>query len=46
MAATARLAQLAGRKALNLVVVGSSPALGAMFAGDAGSTRQNQQNDR
>ena len=46
MAATARLAQPAERKALNLVVVGSSPAMGAMFADDAKSTQQNQQNDR
>ena len=46
MAATARLAQPAERKALNLVVVVSSPTVGAMFAGDAKSTQQNQLNDR
>ena len=31
--ATARLAQSAERKALNLVVVGSSPTVGALFSG-------------
>jgi hypothetical protein len=41
---TARLAQPAERKALNLVVVGSSPTVGAMFAGGALPTQQNQQN--
>ena len=46
MAATARLAQPAERKALNRVVVASSPTVGAMFADDAKSTQQNQQNDR
>jgi hypothetical protein len=40
MAPTARLAQPAERKALNLVVVGSSPTVGAMFAGGARPTRQ------
>ena len=44
MAPTARLAQPAERKALNLVVVGSSPTVGAMFAGGALPTQQNQQN--
>ena len=46
MAAAARLAPPAERKALDLVVVVSSPTVGAMFAGDAKSTQQNQQNDR
>ena len=44
VAPTARLAQPAERKALNLVVVGSSPTVGAMFAGGARPTQQNQQN--
>jgi hypothetical protein len=40
MAPTARLAQPAERKALNRVVVGSSHTVGAMFAGGARPTRQ------
>ena len=40
----ARLAQSAERKALNLVVVGSSPTVGAMFASGAKPTQQNRQN--
>ena len=46
MAAAARLAQPAERKALNLVVVGPSPTVGAMFAGGAKPTQRDRQNQR
>ena len=37
---TARLAQSAERKALNLVVVGSSPTVGALFGSEQRGLRQ------
>ena len=39
MAPTARLAQPAERKALNLVVVGSSPTVGVFVLGEAFQTK-------
>ena len=41
MVATARPAQPAERKAINRAVVGSSPTVGAKFAGGALPTQQN-----